>query len=278
VKNIKNISNTDIISTGKAASLLSVTPDSVLKWIKAGKIPATRTPGGHFRIKRSDIIPQSHQEPSVEKAPNNNNKFQYCWQYNSKTGEINQSCLQCIAFQAKAFRCYEMRHLPTGHLKSFCTISCEECDYYKIVHRQRPNVLFVTDQDSLRESLEDKEKNVDFNIRFTDCEYSCSMMIESYRPDYISIDCSLGRKRAMDFANQLIVDPRIPFVRVILVGDCREFPKECDKEVFAFIERPVRIDVLQKLIHSLSQLSNSNVGEQMKNQIDHQAIKGNIIG
>ena len=38
------------ISTGKAAKMLSVTPDAVLKWIKKGKIPARRTPGGHYRI------------------------------------------------------------------------------------------------------------------------------------------------------------------------------------------------------------------------------------
>jgi excisionase family DNA binding protein len=45
----------EFITTGQAASLCSVTPDTVLKWIKAGKIPASRTPGGHYRISRSDV-------------------------------------------------------------------------------------------------------------------------------------------------------------------------------------------------------------------------------
>ena len=254
----------EFLTTGQAADLWSVTPDAVLKWIKAGKIPAKRTPGGHYRIRHSDIISHSLQEQVRKQSQDSNKQFQYCWEYNSKTHEINESCLQCIVFQARAHRCYEMRHLPTGHSKGFCTISCEECDYYTMVQQQRPNVLFVTDHDSLRESLEDEAKNADFNIRFTDCEYTCSMLVESYRPDYISIDCSLGRKRAMDFATQLIADPRIPFVRIILVGDWHEFPKECDKEVFAFIERPIKIDVLQRLIKSLNQSSSSNVDDPAK--------------
>jgi len=268
----KNYSKKEFLTTGQAADLWTVTPDTVLKWIKAGKIPAKRTPGGHYRIRRSDIISHSLQEQVgresqslpeqiKKKSRIDHKQFRYCWEYNSKTDKIDQSCLQCIVYQAKAFRCYEMRHLPTGHSRSFCTESCEECDYYTMVHLQRPNILFVTDQDSLRESLECEAKSADFNIQFTDCEYSCSMLVEKYRPDYISIDCSLGRKRAMDFANQLIVDPRIPFVRVILVGDLNEFPKECDKEVFAFIERPINIDVFQRLIKSLNQSSNSNINE-----------------
>ncbi|NQT35479.1 excisionase family DNA-binding protein [bacterium] len=254
----------EYLTTGQAATLCSVTSDAVLKWIKAGKLPANRTPGGHYRIRRNDILSILSSERTSSSDKRRSRSFQYCWEYNSKTGEINQDCLQCLVFQAKAYRCYEMRHLPTGHARSFCAISCEECDYYTMVQQQRPNILFVTNQDSLRESLKEGAKDADFNIRFTDCEYSCSMLVESYRPDYISIDCSLGRKRAMDFANQLIVDPRIPFIRVILVGDKHEFPNECDKEVFAFIERPIKIDVLQRLIKTLSRSSNSNVDEPLK--------------
>ena len=37
-------------TTSQAAKLLSVSPDTVLRWVKAGKISSYRTPGGHARI------------------------------------------------------------------------------------------------------------------------------------------------------------------------------------------------------------------------------------
>ena len=37
-------------TTSQAAKLLSVSADTVLKWVKAGKINSYRTPGGHYRI------------------------------------------------------------------------------------------------------------------------------------------------------------------------------------------------------------------------------------
>jgi hypothetical protein len=75
----------------------------------------------------------------------------------------------------------------------------------------------------------------DFNLKATDCEYRCSMFIEKYRPDYIVIDCSMGSERSRDFAKLLYEDPRIPFVRVIMVGNRSDLPEECDKMVFAVV-------------------------------------------
>ena len=42
-------------TTGQAARLCSVTPDTVLKWIKAGRIEAQRTAGGHYRISPQEL-------------------------------------------------------------------------------------------------------------------------------------------------------------------------------------------------------------------------------
>jgi excisionase family DNA binding protein len=41
------------MSTGDVARLLHVTPVCVLRWVRAGKLPAYRVPGGHFRVARS---------------------------------------------------------------------------------------------------------------------------------------------------------------------------------------------------------------------------------
>ena len=72
--------------------------------------------------------------------------FQYCWEFNAKSREINEECQNCIVYRSRALRCYEMIQLPieTGHSKVFCQTSCEECDYYKLVLEQSINVLVVT--------------------------------------------------------------------------------------------------------------------------------------
>ena len=49
------LDNKDYLTTSQAAKILSVSPDAVLKWARAGKIEAYRTPGGHFRIPKSAL-------------------------------------------------------------------------------------------------------------------------------------------------------------------------------------------------------------------------------
>ena len=45
-----------LLTTGKAARMCSVKPDTVLKWIKKGVLPATRTMGGHYRVEEQDLL------------------------------------------------------------------------------------------------------------------------------------------------------------------------------------------------------------------------------
>jgi len=42
-------------TTGEIAKFCDVTINAVKKWIAAGKLPAFRTPGGHYRIEREDF-------------------------------------------------------------------------------------------------------------------------------------------------------------------------------------------------------------------------------
>ena len=68
-------SKKDYLTTTQAAKLLSVTPDTVLKWVKAGKVKSYRTLGGHFRIPLSELnIPDSgDQSPATLNG--NNTRF-----------------------------------------------------------------------------------------------------------------------------------------------------------------------------------------------------------
>ncbi|MBC8466132.1 excisionase family DNA-binding protein [bacterium] len=253
MKPTEKLLNKNFLTTGQAATLLSVTPDSVLKWIKAGKMPASRTPGGHFRINQQDIL-SILPEATINEMRTHTKSFQYCWEYNSDYGVLKEGCNECLVYISRAKRCYEVSYLSKedGHSKLFCDTSCEDCEYFKLVSDQKLNLLIVTDKPELRKALEPSINRLELNVRFTDCEYKCSMLVEKYRPDYGVIDCALGSRRAREFAGNLNADPRIPFIRVILVGERNEFPSECDKEIFAFIERPLSITAMNDLFSHLS--------------------------
>jgi excisionase family DNA binding protein len=47
----------------EVADLLAVTVGTVRKWIHAGKLPASRTPGGRFRIRVEDLDLEPARDP-----------------------------------------------------------------------------------------------------------------------------------------------------------------------------------------------------------------------
>ena len=46
----------DLLSTKAVAALFNVTQRSVTGWIASGRLPAVRTPAGHLRIPREDVL------------------------------------------------------------------------------------------------------------------------------------------------------------------------------------------------------------------------------
>jgi DNA-binding NtrC family response regulator len=153
----------------------------------------------------------------------------------------------------RAYRCYEVAKLApqSGHLRAFCQNSCDECEYYRLVHEQRTNVLVVTDDELLAESLNRNADAGDFNLEFANCEYVCSSKVTNFRPDFAIVDCSLGHEASSDISHHMVQDPRIPSVRVVLAGTDDEFPEKCDKEVFARIQRPFGIREISEIIKGL---------------------------
>lgn len=43
------------ISTGRAAKRAGVSDETIRRAIKRGRIPATETPGGHYRVEEKDV-------------------------------------------------------------------------------------------------------------------------------------------------------------------------------------------------------------------------------
>jgi excisionase family DNA binding protein len=240
-----------LLTTGQAAKLCSVTSDTVLKWIRSGRLEASRTPGGHHRVSLENLLKilDSNQGVTLENSQieikslkPNRHPFRYCWEFNNDGTRLN-GCSECIVYTMRAKRCYEVveRAKEIGHNKLFCKQTCQECNYYQVVHQQSANVLFVTDNESLAKTLKKDAQKLDLNFEVTSCEYTTSTLVDAFRPDYAIVDCSLGEQLTKDICDHLIADPRIPFIRVVLAATDDEVPRECDKEIFARMEKPIDI-------------------------------------
>ncbi len=246
----QEIQRKEFVSTGKAAELCSVTPDTVLKWIKSGKIPANRTPGGHYRIHRETLLGIVDSGKLQARADAIKQPFQFCWEYYERSGEFEEKCHECIVYRSRALRCYEIIQLPfeSGHARMHCEGACDDCEYFKVVRDQQLNVLIIAGPGDLKKEIETDINKMDFNIRIVESEYRCSMVVESFRPDYIIIDYSIGRKECQNLTRHLSEDPRIPYVKIILVGDLHDIPSECNGLIFAIMREPFTLFELENLI------------------------------
>ena len=249
------------LTTGQAAARCSVSPDTVLKWIRSGLLLARRTAGGHHRIDEKDLekLLEDVSSPDRDSEPHaHRRQFQYCWEYNGN-GQLLDGCKRCPVYLMRAQRCYEVAKLApeVGPPKTFCIDSCEDCDFYRLVQGQRTSVLVVTDDSGLTRKLREAEADLSFNIEIADCEYACSTVVNHFRPDFAIVDCSLGTQASRDIAYHLIEDPRAPFVRVVLAGNedefpsqC-EFPDECEIVVYARLNRPFGIGDINECIEGI---------------------------
>jgi excisionase family DNA binding protein len=206
-----------LLSTGKVASVLSVTPDTVLKWIKSGRLPAVRTAGGHYRVARKDVdtLIGSDIVPGDTSGPRG---FVYCWEYYGATGGTNARCLDCLVYRARARRCYEMSGLDreAGYAGEYCTTSCDECAYYRDVVQRSRRVLIVTESSDLRQRLQEEGATSTLEVEFAGSEYECSAACAEFRPEYVVIDGALSKRTRSSLCDHLAADPRIPGVTIIL--------------------------------------------------------------
>jgi excisionase family DNA binding protein len=243
-------------TTSQAAKLLSVSADTVLKWVKAGKIPSYRTPGGHYRIPAKAVetlLPAPRPEPGLEMADKN---FDYCWNFYAGNDGVRAECTECVAYRSKARRCYEMRGIPEefGHLRLFCQSSCEECDFYHLTHRQRRSVLVISRHHKWLDELTGQAADSNLKIECAQSEYECGALIENFRPDFIVLDRSFGANRTRNLCRHLNNDERIPFTRIILTSRLARWDDNCQQEVCGWIEKPFTIGQLDEFIEGATHL------------------------
>lgn len=228
-----NSGNPDLLTTGQAAKLCAVTPDTVLKWIKKGRLKATRTAGGHYRVAVPDLRPfmagfgqqetalatvpvraplssQERTEPANDSVP--------CWEYLSVNGTVQEECKQCVVYRVRATRCFLMAGLEgdVGHSKQFCKGSCDDCVYYRRLQGGSAPVLFITADQSLERQIECFEEG-SVILRFARNGYEASALVQDFRPEILIIDLEDLPDQGFGLLDSIAADPRLPHVRVILV-------------------------------------------------------------
>ncbi len=247
----------EFLTTSQAARLLSVSADTVLKWVKAGKIKSRRTLGGHFRIPidaldmPADVI-SSIGNGSLITSPD----YMYCWEYLASDGVIKPECRECITYRSRSRRCYELRDLPNGLgcLAMQCAGNCEECEYFKLVQNQAINIMVLTGNSRIMKDAETLDNHDDLLVKFVHTEYEMASEIQSFRPDYIVVDCGIGKKRTSTLRTSLFNDARIPVTRIIIASKTKKLSEYCDKEVFGWIRKPFSIEQLRSCIESVPKL------------------------
>ncbi len=250
-----------LLTTGQAAKLCSVTPDTVLKWIKKGRLSGTRTAGGHFRIERREVepfIPASRLPGSTsEQVLGRVARALRCWEFLKDQGDVRDECHQCVVYKVGAERCFLMAELKGDmeHSRQFCQSSCEPCVYYRWVQGLPANVLVITSDRRLIKSL-DVDEQQGLALRFARSAYEASAVIHDFRPVLVAIDVELIPGRDTELLDALSADSRIPGLRIVLLvppgTSSRRRGQLLEKEgVVAVLEKPLGAQEVAEIVGSL---------------------------
>lgn len=211
------------LTTGEAARLCSVERDTVLKWIKRGRIPAARTAGGHYRIASRDLQrllgPLPPRRAVGEEPPA---RALRCWEYMAVAGNIRNECRRCVAFQVGATWCFRLRQREQ-EAGFFCCgpTSCEDCPYYRRVAGLPARVLAVTVDAELRQSL--ASGHPDLAVTFARNAYEAARLVPEIWPALVVIDDEIGRGGGLELLESLASDRAAIGLRVIyaVAGEAR---------------------------------------------------------
>jgi len=206
-----------LLSTGQAARLLSVTPDTVLKWIRHGRIPAIRTAGGHHRIDASDLaalVEARRRKPSH--LPPQSRPLR-CWEYLHGHAVVRSECKECAVYRFRAARCFEVRQsVFCDQAGGFCATACHACPYYLRAHGEPQRVLVISTDRALSSHLAAASGSV-FDFRTAASAYEAGVTVAEFFPALVLVDEQFDPAGQPSLVAGLLEDPRIPWVRVVLL-------------------------------------------------------------
>jgi excisionase family DNA binding protein len=125
-------------TTNDIAQMCNVTRQTVINWIKTGKLKANLTPGGHRRVLRDDLLSffqENGMEVSViqDYEEKYRRKVPYCWEYFA-TGFASRAslheCDRCPVRLSHAKRCYTLAQLMRQR-GDFCHTDCDNCGFFQ---------------------------------------------------------------------------------------------------------------------------------------------------
>ena len=237
-----------LLTTGKVAQRCSVKPDTVLKWIKKGQLPASRTVGGHYRVDERDLAPlvgepEVHSTGELVSSPCIRQPLR-CWEYLSDS--VHETCKNCVTYRVRAAWCFQLVKVmhAAGHTRRFCTGACVECPYYRRAHALPTQVLVITRDEPLIQSIARRTSEC-IAFRFGRTGYDASAIVSVFRPALVIVDEHLVTNEEAGLIEALATDQRVPGTR-ILVGVRRDsqFRPAAGGAIAGTIQEPFRCDDL----------------------------------
>ncbi|MGC8760591.1 MAG: excisionase family DNA-binding protein [Bryobacteraceae bacterium] len=200
----------DLLTTGQAARLLGLTSGAVLKQIHAGRLPAIRTPGGHFRIPASGL--RSSLLRTAEPLA--------CWEF-FRTGEtMPPRCASCPAYRFRAARCFEVRRAGLAMPGVFdgCPSSCEACPFFLAFHAGGARVLAVTPDPAAAASIQRVSQGA-VELRVVASGYEAGRAVDELRPTLVLVDAKALPVRSLRaLLRSMLADPRLANARLAVFG------------------------------------------------------------
>jgi excisionase family DNA binding protein len=243
-----------LLTTGKAARLCSVKPDTVLKWIKKGVLPATRTVGGHYRVEEQDVLLALSRDDGSESRKGETalcSRPMRCWEYmNNSPGT---ECQACVVYKTHATWCFRMVGVVkgSGHAKRFCSGLCQECPYYRRVHGLPTNVLVISQDESLIQDLAKRESE-GVAFRFARRGYDASAIITVFRPAFVVFDQAILEHLGMALLDALATDPRALGARILVAIRKGSMGFRLhNRAVYATIEEPFDADEIVAIVNRI---------------------------
>jgi len=246
--------STSLLTTGKAARLCSVKPDTVLKWIKKGVLPATRTVGGHYRVEERDLLLVLSQDDGSESRTEETalcSRPMRCWEYmNNSPGT---ECRDCVVHKTHAIWCFRLVAVVkgNGHARRFCSGLCQECPYFRRVHSLPTNVLVISQDESLIQELAKRESEA-VAFRFARRGYDASAIISVFRPAFVVFDQAILESLGMALLDALATDPRTLGTRILVAIRKGSMGfRFRNRAVYATIEEPFNADEIVAIVNRI---------------------------
>jgi excisionase family DNA binding protein len=246
--------SSQLLTTGKAARLCSVKPDTVLKWIKKGVLPATRTVGGHYRVEEQDLLLVLCQDGDGDHRTGETalcSRPMRCWEYmNNGPGH---ECRDCAVYKVHASWCFCMVSAVkgTGHARRFCGKLCQECPYFRRVRGLPTNVLVISQDESLIQDLAKRESE-SVAFRFARRGYDASAIVDVFRPAFVIFDQAILERLGVSLLEALASDPRTLGTRILVAIRKGSMGfRVRNKAVYATIEEPFDADEIVAIVNRI---------------------------